>query len=377
MFRSIALQDKTSLIYNGHLFDLSYVLPNLVAMAFPATGISQQWRNSRDDIADYLKQNHDKHYKIYNLTEEEYDGEIFDNNVIHYGFLDHHPPLFNSLIKIVEDIVSYLKEDEMNTALIHCRAGRGRTGIVICSVLLALQVCKTAEQALEFFGNKRSKKKRGVTGPCQVRYVHYFECYLNSFNNYCYIPHYIVRIVSIHSINFKIGLNGHENAIPIFYFNPLSETNENQQLLYLPQTTVKKGDVFITAFPKNVISGDISIMFGFSSKNKIYVYGRLMLNTFFWQTNVKYEYTLNELQSPTKGKNKNTCKLPENCKFVFHIENSENTKKNESLHKEILNSIYVLDSIDKITEGKGYERIQTPIVFNSTVPNYPLPPSLN
>ena len=144
MFRTIALQDKTSLSYKGKLFDLSYILPNLIAMAFPAVGISQQWRNNRNDIAQFLQKHHTNHYKVWNLTEEEYETEEFENNVIHCGFLNHQCPKFNRLIDIVKQIVTYLNEDSMNTAVIHCRAGRGRTGIVICSVLIALGKVRTS-----------------------------------------------------------------------------------------------------------------------------------------------------------------------------------------------------------------------------------------
>ena len=100
MLRTLVAQDKTLLSTSGMLFDLTYILPNLIAMAFPATGVSQQWRNNRNDVAAFLNKTHPGHYRIWNLTEEEYDAAPFDNNVVHAGFLDHQPPLFNFLVMV-------------------------------------------------------------------------------------------------------------------------------------------------------------------------------------------------------------------------------------------------------------------------------------
>ncbi|EMD43473.1 phosphatidylinositol-3,4,5-trisphosphate 3-phosphatase [Entamoeba histolytica HM-3:IMSS] len=377
MLRSIAAQDKTCLSYAGKLFDLSYVLPNLIAMAFPATGFSQQWRNSRNDVAEFLKKNHPNHYKIWNLTEEQYDATPFDNNVVHCGFLDHHPPKFNFLLQIVNEIVNYLNEDQMNTAVIHCRAGRGRTGIVVCSVLLALGKAKNTEESLYLFGERRSKKKRGVTAPCQVRYVYYFDCYHRTFSEYIPIPQYMMRIVSIQTFGFQIGVSGYEDAAPIFYFNPLSHHNEHPPMLYIQQKLNEIDGKYTTIFPKNYMSGDIIIMVCFMSKGKINIIGRLMINTFFWENNVKYEYSLKQMQDATEGKNKNSFKLPDNYKIIIQTENIENNKENELLHDKIIHSLDVLHNIDSIVTRASINKQTTPQLITSPVPSYPVPPSLD
>jgi len=46
-----------------------YILPNLIAMGIPSVGLTQQWRNSRTQIAKYLNTHHPNSYMIWNLTE--------------------------------------------------------------------------------------------------------------------------------------------------------------------------------------------------------------------------------------------------------------------------------------------------------------------
>lgn len=64
--------------------------------------------------------------------------------------------------------------------IIHCLAGKGRTGTIICCYLLFCGRLKTVQDALEYYGKKRFHSEGlGVNQPCQVRYVEYFFRMLN------------------------------------------------------------------------------------------------------------------------------------------------------------------------------------------------------
>jgi protein-tyrosine phosphatase len=73
---------------------------------------------------------------------------------------------------IVKSIDGWISADKKNVAAIHCKAGKGRTGTVICSYLLFKGICENPEAALLFFKKKRSSKDKGgsVDEPSQVRF---------------------------------------------------------------------------------------------------------------------------------------------------------------------------------------------------------------
>ncbi len=80
--------------------------------------------------------------------------------------------------QICEDIDEFLGKHPNNVIVVHCLAGRGRTGTVIAAYLTYNRMFDNGSEALDFFGIKRSKKDRGVNQPSQRRYVQYFSEYL-------------------------------------------------------------------------------------------------------------------------------------------------------------------------------------------------------
>ena len=81
-------------------------------------------------------------------------------------------------------------------AVIHCKAGKGRTGTMICSYMIYEKLWATTEEAMTFYAAMRTynckvlfhffyslplwetKKKKGVTIPSQIRYIYYYEHFL-------------------------------------------------------------------------------------------------------------------------------------------------------------------------------------------------------
>ena len=267
---------------------------NIIAMGFPAEKLERFYRNHIDDVVRFFEVKHKERYQIYNLCAESkrrYDTNKFQCRVIEdYSFQDHNPPPFELLKPFCEDVHRWLSKDRDNVIAIHCKAGKGRTGVMICAYLIHAGECEitddssgtvkitSAEKALEYYGRHRTHDKKGVTIPSQRRYVYYYEELVRNRLEYHSTP------LRLNSIDL--------NTIPICNgggtFTLICEIIQlPKQKLKTYEMEVKKGSKKPLRFipPEDLIfRGDIKIEFYSKTKIKKEKIFQFCFNTFF----VKY-----------------------------------------------------------------------------------------
>lgn len=91
-----------------------------------------------------------------------------ENQEIKLGYfpmMDHNPGPLPMIFKFAIDAVLFLACDPDNTIAVHCKAGKGRTGLAICAYFILFEAFKTAEEAVKAFNQRRTNNGKGLGIP--------------------------------------------------------------------------------------------------------------------------------------------------------------------------------------------------------------------
>lgn len=160
--------------------DLTYVTPQLIVASMPTTAYWETYyRTGVEELRKFLQNHHGENWHIWNLQmpdERGYNEEDFAFKVTLRPVPDHCAIPFGLLIAIVREINDYLVQNSNNVALIHCKAGQGRSGSVACAYLQVYHH-HTFETANSMFSLKRIRPFMGpgVSIASQVRYLRYID----------------------------------------------------------------------------------------------------------------------------------------------------------------------------------------------------------
>ena len=188
---------------------MSYITEKVIAMGFPSTGVETMYRNSLSDIIKFFHTRHNDNVKVYNLCLEKdriYNKNVFPNAKVGlFPATDHNPSPIKLILEFCIDICLYLIKNPEGVAAVHCKAGKGRTGVMICSYLVFSGLCQSSEMAFRYYARVRTKNNTGVTIASQKRYIKYFETFLQA-NFYKPYMNLIPKIIESH-FSFLIDNN--------------------------------------------------------------------------------------------------------------------------------------------------------------------------
>jgi hypothetical protein len=188
------------------------------------------YRNPLDRLVAFLDAKHGDGWAIWEFRAEGtgYPDEAVYGRIRHYPWPDHHPPPFGLVPGIVGGMRRWLdggsldssgehkssadggggggkKNDEgKRVVVVHCKAGKGRSGTMACSYLIA-ECGWTAEDALARFTERRMRPGfgAGVSIPSQLRWVSYVDRWTKGGKRYVDRP---VEIVEVHVWGLRHGV---------------------------------------------------------------------------------------------------------------------------------------------------------------------------
>ncbi|KAF4533858.1 Protein-tyrosine phosphatase receptor/non-receptor type [Lasiodiplodia theobromae] len=187
--------------------DLCYVTDSIIATSGPSGTYPQRaYRNPLDQLVKFLDKHHGQKWAIWEFRAEGtgYPDEEVYGRIWHYPWPDHHPPPFALVPRIVASMRNWLRADKDNVAVVHCKAGKGRSGTVSCSYLIAEEGWK-AEDALKRFTERRMRPSfgPGVSIPSQLRWVGYVDRWTKGGKVYVERQ---IEILEVHAWGIRNGV---------------------------------------------------------------------------------------------------------------------------------------------------------------------------
>ncbi|KAK4448403.1 nucleoporin POM33 [Podospora aff. communis PSN243] len=214
--------------------DLCYVTSKIIATSGPSQTYPQRaYRNPLDRLVSFLDAKHGDGWAIWEFRAEGtgYPDEAVYNRIRHYPWPDHHPPPFRLVPMIMASMRNWLaggeldgsggasagagkkeedgqgkgkEEGDNRVVVVHCKAGKGRSGSMACSFLISERGWKPKD-ALARFTERRMRPKfgAGVSIPSQLRWISYVDRWTRGGKVYVDRP---VEIVEVHVWGLRHGV---------------------------------------------------------------------------------------------------------------------------------------------------------------------------
>ncbi|KAF7560266.1 hypothetical protein G7046_g3895 [Stylonectria norvegica] len=200
------------------------------------------YRNPLDQLVKFLDSKHGEDWAIWEFRAEGtgYPDDAVYGRVRHYPWPDHHPPPFRlvpmimasmrnwlhggeleggrvlengrpasshtagGVSKVALEVLEREKKKKTRVVVVHCKAGKGRSGTASCSYLISEEGW-TPEDAIARFTERRMRPKfgAGVSIPSQLRWIGYVDRWTRGSKKYFDRP---IEIVEIHAWGLRNGV---------------------------------------------------------------------------------------------------------------------------------------------------------------------------
>ena len=231
----------------------------VIATSGPSSTYPQRaYRNPTDALVKFLDYKHGENWAIWEFRAEGTgypDSEVY-GRIRHYPWPDHHPPPFALIPNIMASMRDWLKGLEKGSGrvvVVHCKAGKGRSGTIACSYLISEEGWAVNDALARFTGRRmRSGFGAGVSIPSQLRWIGYVDRW--SKHQKLYVERQ-VEILEVHVWGLrdgvKVAIEGYIDegkTIKTFHiFNSLERISVDdpiqQQQLDTPVTTDGANDL--------------------------------------------------------------------------------------------------------------------------------------
>lgn len=217
--------------------DMFHVLPNVLVGSYPTKKslLGESENNNFTKILDFLSTEYDRAL-IINLSAEKgpyhidrkYENMIFSNWIC---WIDYHAIALGDFITLIYGILTFLQTPSSGV-FIHCKHGKGRTGTLVCALLLQMYQL-SVEEANELFIQRRKIYQFGVQCKPQLSLLNYWDYILKNST----VKKTFLKLTKIRRHWFlkkiKIEQNNQDNLkeIEIKVAN-IYEQNKNPKLIF-------------------------------------------------------------------------------------------------------------------------------------------------
>ncbi|CAI5738553.1 unnamed protein product [Peronospora destructor] len=180
--RAFVSQNKRRFQQNGFDLDLGYVHPRIIVMGHPAVGVERLFRNLRSEVQLFLEEYHPDNYFVSSTSVTNRNGAIrshvFEGRVKNFPIEDYNVPMLQTMVAFCEKAAAWLVAGESHVVALHCKAGKGRAGMMACMLLMRMGYAATVTDAIDRYNVERVRDRRGLTVVSQKKWVNYYSALL-------------------------------------------------------------------------------------------------------------------------------------------------------------------------------------------------------